>query len=69
VHVHIWADGDGEVDRLLIFRERLRHPPKRRGEYERLKRELARRDWPDINHYANAKGPFIESVLAEDDRG
>ncbi len=32
--------------------------------YAELKRTLAKRDWPDMNHYADAKGPFIESVLA-----
>jgi GrpB-like predicted nucleotidyltransferase (UPF0157 family) len=69
VQVHVWADGDSEVDRYLIFRDRLRDSPECRREYERLKRELAQRDWPDINHYANAKGPFIESVLAEGARG
>ena len=69
VQVHVWADDDGEVDRYLMFRDRLRTSPERRREYERLKRELAQRDWPDINHYANAKGPFIESVLAEEERG
>ena len=35
--------------------------------YERLNRELAAHDWPDMNHYAEAKGPFIESVLAKSD--
>jgi GrpB-like predicted nucleotidyltransferase (UPF0157 family) len=69
VQVHVWADGDGEVDRCLMFRNRLRASPERRREYERLKRELAQRDWPDVNHYANAKSPFIESVLVEGRRG
>jgi GrpB-like predicted nucleotidyltransferase (UPF0157 family) len=69
IQVHVWADEDREIDRYLRFRDRLRDSPERRREYERLKRELAQRDWPDINHYANAKGPFIESVLAAERRG
>lgn len=64
VQVHVWADDDAEVDRYLTFRDRLRGSPERRREYEQLKRELAKRDWRDVNHYANAKGPFIESVLS-----
>ncbi len=30
VQVHVWADGDSEVDRYLIFRDRLRDSPERR---------------------------------------
>jgi GrpB-like predicted nucleotidyltransferase (UPF0157 family) len=64
VHVHIWADADPEVTRSLRFRDRLRRSPDDRQVYERLKRELARREWPDMNHYADAKGPVIEDILA-----
>jgi GrpB-like predicted nucleotidyltransferase (UPF0157 family) len=64
VHVHIWQDGDPEVGRHLRFRDRLRSSPEHRHAYEQLKRELARRDWRDMNDYAEAKGPLIESILA-----
>ena len=64
VQIHVWADDGAEVDRHLTFRDRLRGSPERRREYEQLKRKLAKRDWPDVNHYANAKSPFIESVLS-----
>lgn len=64
VHVHVWGVGDGEVARLLAFRERLRASGADRAEYERLKRELARRAWADMNEYADAKGPLIEAILA-----
>ncbi len=64
VHVHLWAPADPEVARLLAFRDRLRASLEDRAAYERLKRELARREWSDMNAYAEAKGPFIEAVLA-----
>jgi GrpB-like predicted nucleotidyltransferase (UPF0157 family) len=64
VNVHIWGDSDPEVERYLTFREYLRNSSQARHAYEQLKRELARRRWPDVNHYANAKGPFIEETLA-----
>ena len=64
VHVHLWAAGDPEVDRLLRFRDRLRASPQDRAAYEQLKRELARRSWRDMNAYADAKGPLIESILS-----
>ncbi|MGZ4180224.1 MAG: GNAT family N-acetyltransferase [Solirubrobacteraceae bacterium] len=63
VHVHIWGDGDPEVDRTLAFRDRLRESTADRIEYERLKRSLAQREWTDMNHYADAKGPVIEAIL------
>jgi GrpB-like predicted nucleotidyltransferase (UPF0157 family) len=65
VHVHVLREDDPEVDRHLRFRDRLRRSSADRDAYERLKRELAARDWPDTNHYAEAKGPFIDSVLAK----
>jgi GrpB-like predicted nucleotidyltransferase (UPF0157 family) len=68
VHVHVWADDDPEVGRYLAFRDRLRSSPEDRAAYERLKRELATRDWEDMNHYANAKGELVEDVLARSDQ-
>jgi GrpB-like predicted nucleotidyltransferase (UPF0157 family)/GNAT superfamily N-acetyltransferase len=64
VHVHVWRDGDPEVDRTVAFRDRLRESPDDRLEYERLKRSLAEREWTDMNHYANAKGSLVEEILS-----
>ena len=36
--------------------------PADRAAYEALKRELATRDWPDMNHYADAKGGLIREI-------
>jgi GrpB-like predicted nucleotidyltransferase (UPF0157 family) len=65
VHIHIWSETDPEVARYLRFRDRLRKYPEERQAYEQLKRELATREWSDMNHYAEAKSPFIESILAQ----
>jgi GrpB-like predicted nucleotidyltransferase (UPF0157 family) len=64
VHVHVWADTDAEVTRYLCFRDKLRRSAEDRRAYEQLKRELARRDWSDMNHYAAAKGSLIEDILS-----
>jgi GrpB-like predicted nucleotidyltransferase (UPF0157 family) len=64
VHLHVWADTDAEVTRCLRFRDKLRCSAEDRRAYERLNRELARRDWSDMNHYAEAKGPLIEDILS-----
>jgi GrpB-like predicted nucleotidyltransferase (UPF0157 family) len=63
VHVHVWPDESPEVARHLAFRDRLRASPADRRLYEERKRELAGRDWEDMNHYADAKGPVIEAIL------
>jgi len=63
VHVHVWADDDPEADRYLAFRDRLRTSSADRAAYKRLKRELASREWEDMNHYAEAKNELIEPIL------
>jgi GrpB-like predicted nucleotidyltransferase (UPF0157 family) len=63
VHVHVWADDSPEAGRYLAFRDRLRASPEDRAAYEQLKRDLALRDWDDMNHYAEAKGELIAAVL------
>jgi GrpB-like predicted nucleotidyltransferase (UPF0157 family)/RimJ/RimL family protein N-acetyltransferase len=64
VHVHVWRDADPEVHRYLRFRDLLRRSPEDRRAYEQLKRELAQSEWADMNDYADAKGPLIETILA-----
>ncbi len=64
VHVHIYSTGCIEIERYLTFRDRLRRNPEDRSRYERTKRELASKEWPDRNDYANAKTGVIESILA-----
>jgi GrpB-like predicted nucleotidyltransferase (UPF0157 family) len=63
VHVHLWPIGSPEIARHLAFRDRLRASEADRRLYERRKRELAVREWEDMNHYADAKGPVIEAIL------
>jgi GrpB-like predicted nucleotidyltransferase (UPF0157 family) len=64
VHVHVYSAGCPEVGRVLTFRDRLRRNPDDRRRYERTKRELAAKDWPDMNAYADAKTEVIESIIA-----
>lgn len=64
VHIHIYSLGCAEIQRNLIFRNRLRHNIDDRHRYEQTKRELAKRQWPDMNAYADAKTEVIESIIA-----
>jgi GrpB-like predicted nucleotidyltransferase (UPF0157 family) len=63
VNLHCYPPEDAEVRKYLIFRERLRMNDADRGLYERTKRKLAEREWPDVNYYAEAKGPVIREIL------
>jgi GrpB-like predicted nucleotidyltransferase (UPF0157 family) len=64
VHVHVWPTGSPNIVSHLAFRDRLRASAEDRAAYEALKRELAAREWPDMNHYAEAKGPLIREIRA-----
>ena len=64
VHIHIYSVGCPEIQRYLIFRDRLRRNVKDRSLYEKTKRELAAKEWPDMNAYADAKTEVIENIIA-----
>jgi len=64
VNLHVFSSGCPEIDRLLMFRDRLRSNAADRDLYARSKRELARRDWKHIQNYADAKTAVIEEILA-----
>jgi GrpB-like predicted nucleotidyltransferase (UPF0157 family) len=63
VHIHIYSAGCPEIQRNLTFRDCLRRNIDDRRRYEQTKRELAKKEWFDMNAYANAKTEVIESIL------
>src|SRR4051812_15449805 len=64
VQVHVFTEGCPEIDRLLLFRERLRTNRADRELYERTKRELAAREWKYVQNYADAKDTVVEEIIA-----
>lgn len=64
VHVHVLEVGHADIDDYLVLRERLRRDEADRALYERTKRALAARDWPDMNAYADAKTEVIAEILS-----
>lgn len=64
VHVHVCTTGSDWERSHLLFRDRLRHDAADRAAYAALKRELAARDWPSMNDYADAKGGLIGEITA-----
>lgn len=63
-NVHAFVAGDAFAVRHLVFRDALRADASVREAYERLKRELAARFPDDVEAYAEAKGEFVDRVIA-----
>jgi GrpB-like predicted nucleotidyltransferase (UPF0157 family) len=64
VNLHVYTSGSAEIDRYLVFRDRLRSHDEERDLYERTKRELAAREWKYIQHYADAKTEVVGRIVA-----
>lgn len=64
VHVRVCPAGGEWERRHLLFRDLLRVDATDRGRYAAAKRQLARREWPDMNAYADAKTTVIQEITA-----
>jgi GrpB-like predicted nucleotidyltransferase (UPF0157 family) len=64
INLHVYSPGCPEIERCLLFRERLRGHPEDRASYQRAKRELAERDWTYVQEYADAKTEVVEAIIA-----
>ena len=63
VNLHVFSAGCPEIERMLRFRDRLRSNAADRERYEAAKRELSRRDWGDVQDYADAKTDVISEIV------
>ncbi len=68
INVHVHPPHSPEIGRHLRFRDRLRASPADRDRYERVKRELAARQWTWIQQYADAKTEVITAIMGEDEQ-
>ena len=64
VHVHVSSPDSPEIGRCRVLRERLRRDAADRDRYARMKRRLAARRWPTVQHYAEARTEAIEAIIA-----
>ncbi|MGO9874621.1 MAG: GrpB family protein [Acidimicrobiia bacterium] len=64
VHVHVFSVGSPEIVRMRVFRDWLREDDGDRELYASTKRALAHRDWPTMQHYADAKGQVVEEIMS-----
>jgi len=63
VNLHVHPPTSPEIRRQLIFRDWLRTNESDRELYLNTKRELAKRQWKYVQHYADAKGEVIEEII------
>jgi GrpB-like predicted nucleotidyltransferase (UPF0157 family) len=63
VNLHVHSIGCAEIDKLVVFRDRLRADASDRDLYLRTKRELAARTWRYTQHYADAKAEVVHEIL------
>jgi GrpB-like predicted nucleotidyltransferase (UPF0157 family) len=63
VNLHVFAAGEPEIGRMLRFRDRLRSSPEDFALYLATKHELAAREWPSTQDYADAKSDVVEEIL------
>ena len=64
VNLHVFTAGCAEIDRMLAFRDWLRTHPEDLALYAATKRELAKRDWKFVQHYADAKTEVVKAIMA-----
>lgn len=64
IHLHVFTAGATEIDRMLLFRDWLRVSETDRAAYLAVKRDLAKRTWRHVQHYADAKSAIVEEILA-----
>jgi GrpB-like predicted nucleotidyltransferase (UPF0157 family) len=69
INLHVYSPGCPEIERYRIFRDRLRGHPDDRAHYQRVKRELAEREWTYVQQYADAKTEVVEAIIARARQG
>lgn len=63
VNLHVYSPGCPEIERHLLFRDRLRTNQADRELYEKTKRDLAKREWKYVQNYADAKTAVVEEII------
>lgn len=65
INLHVFTVGCSEFARTQRFRDWLRAHGDDRDRYAALKRDLAKQAWAFVQHYADAKTPFIDEIVAK----
>jgi GrpB-like predicted nucleotidyltransferase (UPF0157 family) len=63
MNLHVFSSACPEIERMLMFRDRLRSHAADRDLYACTKLDLAGKEWQDIQNYADAKTAVIEEIM------
>lgn len=63
INLHVFSKGTEEIDRMLRFRDWLRSNESDRKKYAQVKKELARKKWRHVQHYADAKTAIVQEIM------
>ncbi|WP_072482358.1 GrpB family protein [Amycolatopsis australiensis] len=63
INLHVHSPGNGQTERYLLLRDRMRAHPEERDLYAAKKRELAAKVWKYVQNYADAKTEVIDEIL------
>ena len=64
INLHVFSSGCPEIDRILMFRDWLRHNTADRDLYSGTKLTLAEKEWKYMQNYADAKTKVVEEIIA-----
>jgi GrpB-like predicted nucleotidyltransferase (UPF0157 family) len=67
INLHTFTAGTPEIARMLRFRDWLRSHDDDRDRYAAVKRDLARRHWRHVQHYADAKTAVVQEIMTRAD--
>ncbi|HAQ41906.1 MAG TPA: hypothetical protein DCM73_14480 [Clostridiales bacterium] len=63
ISLHVFSLGASEVKRMLRFRDWLRTNDTDRENYARVKRDLAKHVWQNVQNYADAKTEIVKEIM------
>ena len=63
INLHVFTVGATEVDQMLLFRDWLRVSDADRDAYLQVKRDLGKRTWRHVQHYADAKTTIVRQIM------
>ncbi len=63
INLHVFSSTCPEIERMLLFRDWLRGHAADRDLYARAKRALARKEWREVQEYADAKTEVVAEIM------
>lgn len=65
INLHVFSKNCAEAQRMIAFRDILRHNPDALKKYAQKKQDLAKKTWKYIQEYADAKSEVVKEILSQ----